>query len=77
MQAHYVTEVVQNQVCFVGKVTVDQMVACVLKVDGVALVGVQLVQHVGVVLPLTTGVNHNIQVIAALFVMLVLIVGKT
>ena len=72
----FVIEVAQSQVCFVGKVTVDQTVACVLKVVGVVLVGVQLVQHVGVVLPLTTGVKHNIQVIAVLFVMLVITVGK-
>ena len=73
----FVIEDVQNQAKYVGQATVAIAAVCVLKVVGVVLVGVQLVQHVGVVLPLTTGVKHNIQGIAVLFVMLVTIVGKT
>ena len=75
--ADFVTEVVQSQVKYAGQATVAIAAVCVLKVVGVVLVGVQLVQHVGVVLPLTTGVKHSIQGIAVLFVMLVTIVGKT
>jgi len=73
----FVIEGVQNQVKYAGQVTADLMAVCVLKVVGVVLVGVQLVQQCGVVLPLTTGVKHSIQGIAVLFVMLVTIVGKT
>jgi hypothetical protein len=71
-----VIEVVQNQDTHVGLVTAVKVGACVLKVVGVVLVGVQLVQHVGVVLPLTTGVRHNIQDTVVLFVMLVTTVGR-
>ena len=47
------------------------------KVVGVVLVGVQLVQHVGVVLSSTTGVKHNTMDTVVLFVMHVIIVGKS
>jgi hypothetical protein len=71
-----VTEVAQNQAKYVGLVIVEVRAVCVPKVVGVVLVGVQLVQHVGVVLPLTTGVRHNIQDTVVLFVMLVTTVGR-
>ena len=72
----FVIEAVQNQAKYVGQATVAVAAVCVLKVVGVVLVGVQLVQHVGVVLPLITGVRHNIQDTVVLFVMLVTTVGK-
>mgnify|MGYP004018305977 CR=1 FL=1 len=70
-------EVVQNQDTHVGLETADKVGACVPKVVGQVLVGVQLVQHVGVVLRLIVGVKRNIQDTVALFVMLVTTVGKT
>ena len=76
VMAAYVTEVVQNLAKFVGKVIVETTVVCVHKVVGVVLVGVQLVQHVGVVLSSTTGVKHNTMDTVVLFVMHVIIVGK-
>ena len=72
-----VIEVVQNQDTHVGLVTAVKVGACVLKVVGQVLVGVQLVQHVGVVLRLIVGVKRNIQDTVVLFVMLVTTVGKT
>ena len=72
-----VTEVAQNQAKYVGLVIVEVRAVCVPKVVGVVLVGVQLVQHVGVVLRLIVGVKRNIQDTVVLFVMLVTTVGKT
>ena len=76
MQVHYVIEVVQNQAKYVGQATAAVPAVCVPKVAGVVLVGVQQVLHVDVVLRLIVGVIQHIQVIAELYVMLVIIVGK-
>ena len=75
--AAYVTEDVQNQVEFVGKVTADLMAVCVLKEAGQEQVGVQQVLHVDVASQQTTGVILVIQVTADQYVMLVTTVGKT
>ena len=52
----YVTGVVLKRQEFAGKVTAVVTVVFVRKVAGVVQVGVQLVQHVGAVLHVTTGV---------------------
>ena len=52
----YVTEAVQKRQEFVGVVTAAVTAVCVRKAAGAVQVGVQLVQHVGAVLHVTTGV---------------------
>jgi len=73
---HYVTEDVQKRQEYVGQVMAAVMAVCALKAAGVALAGVLLVQHVGVVLRQTTGAKQSTTDIAVLFVIDVQTAGK-
>ena len=73
----YVTGVVLKRQEFAGKVTAVVTVVFVRKVAGVVQVGVQLVQHVGAVLHVTTGVTQTTTThTVVLFVTDVKTVGK-